>query len=140
LRNWFGTFGRNKLLKILSLLLAVALWFAVSGQERTETTLSLNLELVNLNQSLMVTSEVPPAIQVRVMGPRSLINNLSQSRLSESLDLAGYGTGRHTFYLRPNSFSALRGGPDYPYSTQSHHPDPGRHHDPNPPHQAGSGK
>ncbi|MCK9376221.1 MAG: CdaR family protein [Syntrophobacterales bacterium] len=109
MKNWFGTFGRNKLLKTLSVLLAIALWFAVSGEERTETTVAMNLELINLHQNLMVTSEVPPSIQVRVMGPRSVINSLSQSRLTETLDLAGYGTGRHTFYFRPNSFSALRG-------------------------------
>ncbi len=109
MKNWFGTFGRNKLLKTLSILLAIALWFAVSGEERTETTISMNLEMVNLHQNLMVTSEVPPTIQVRVMGPRSVINSLSQSRLTETLDLAGYGTGRHTFYFRPNSFSSLRG-------------------------------
>lgn len=109
MKNWFGTFGRNKLLKLLSLLLALALWFAVSGEERTETTLNMALELVNLHQSLMVTSEVPPSIQVRVIGPRSIVTNLSQTRLTETLDLAGYKIGRHTFYLGPNSFNFPRG-------------------------------
>jgi YbbR domain-containing protein len=109
LTNWFGTFGRNKLLKLLSILLAIALWFAVSGEERTETTLNMALELVNLHHTLMVTSEVPPSIQVRVIGPRSIVTNLSQTRLTETLDLAGYKIGRHNFYLGPNSFSFPRG-------------------------------
>ena len=107
--SWFGTFGRNRLLKLLSILLAVALWFAVSGEERTETTLNMALEMVNMQHSLMVTSEVPPAIQVRVVGPRSIVNSLSQTRLSETLDLTGYKAGRHTFYLGPNSFALPRG-------------------------------
>ncbi|MGB8992689.1 MAG: CdaR family protein [Desulfobaccales bacterium] len=109
MKNWFGTFGRNKLLKLLSILLALALWFAVSGEERTETTLNMTLELVNLHHSLMVTSEVPPSILVRVIGPRSIVTNLSQTRLTETLDLAGYKIGRHTFYLGPNSFNYPRG-------------------------------
>jgi YbbR domain-containing protein len=109
LSSWFGTFGRNRLLKILSLLLAVALWFAVSGEERTETTLNMALEMVNMQHNLMVTSEVPPAIQVRIVGPRSIVNSLSQSRLSETLDLTGYKAGRHTFYLGPNSLALPRG-------------------------------
>jgi YbbR domain-containing protein len=109
LKNWFGTLGRNRLLKLLSLLLAIALWFAVSGEERTETTLNMALEMVNLHRNLMVTSEVPPAIQVRVVGPRSIINHLSQTRLTESMDLANYKSGRHTFYLGPNSFAFPRG-------------------------------
>jgi YbbR domain-containing protein len=109
LKSWFGTFGRHRLLKLLSILLAISLWFAVSGEERTETTLTMALEMVNLRPTLMVTSEVPSAIQVRVIGPRSIINNLSQARLSETLDLANYKSGRHTFYLGPNSFAFPRG-------------------------------
>jgi len=109
LTNWFGTLKRNRLLKLLSLLLAIAFWFAVSGEERTETSLNMTLELVNLNQNLMVISEVPPAIQVRVVGSRSIVNNLAQSRLTQTLDLNGYKSGRHTFSLGPNSFSLPRG-------------------------------
>ena len=109
MKSWFGTLGRNRLLKLLSLLLALALWFAVSGEERTETTISMTLEMVNLHQNLMVTSEVPSALQVRVVGPRSIVSNLSQTRLTQTLDLAGYKTGRHTFYLGPNSFAFPRG-------------------------------
>jgi YbbR domain-containing protein len=109
LKSWFGTLKRNRLLKLLSILLAIALWFAVSGEERTETTLNMALQMVNLQPNLMVTSEVPPAIQVRVAGPRSIINNLSQTRPSETLDLAEYKSGRHTFYLGPNSFAFPRG-------------------------------
>jgi YbbR domain-containing protein len=90
-------------------LLAVALWFAVSGEERTETTLNMALEMINLQPNLMVTSEVPPAIQVRIIGPRSIVNSLSQTRLSETLDLANYKAGRQTFYLGPNSFALPRG-------------------------------
>jgi YbbR domain-containing protein len=109
LTNWFGTLKRNRLLKLLSILLAIAFWFAVSGEERTETSLNMTLEMVNLNQNLMVTSEIPPAIQVRVIGPRSIVNNLSQTRLTQTIDLNGYKSGRHTFSLGPNSFSLPRG-------------------------------
>jgi YbbR domain-containing protein len=109
LKSWFGTLKRNRVLKLLSLLLAIALWFGVSGEERTETSLNMALEMVNLNHNLMVTSEVPPAIQVRVVGSRSIVSNLSQSRLTQTLDLNGYKSGRHTFSLGPNSFSLPRG-------------------------------
>ncbi len=107
--SWLGTLKRNRLLKLFSILLAIALWFTVSGEERTETTINMTLELVNLNKNLMATSEVPPAIQVRVVGPRSIVNNLSQTRLTQTLDLNGYKSGRHTFSLGPNSFSLPRG-------------------------------
>ena len=109
MKGLFGTLGRNKGLKLLSLLLALALWFAVSGEERTETSLNLALELVNIPKTMVVTSEVPPNLQVRAVGPRSIINKLSQARLTQTIDLASYKSGRHPYYFGPNSFSFPRG-------------------------------
>jgi YbbR domain-containing protein len=101
--------GRHKGLKLLSFFLAVVLWFAVGGEERTETTLNLNLELVNLSSNLMIVSEVPPNLQVRVTGPRSIIRSLSQTRLVHTLDLAGVKAGSHSVPLGPSAFSLPRG-------------------------------
>jgi YbbR domain-containing protein len=108
-KNWLASLGRNKALKILSLLLAIALWFAVSGEERTETTLSMALELTNVPRNLVVTGEMPSNLQVRVVGPKSIISKLSQTRLTQTLDLANYKSGRHTHYFGYNSFSFPRG-------------------------------
>jgi YbbR domain-containing protein len=109
LTGWLASLGRNKGLKLLSFFLAVMLWFAVGGEERTETTLNLQLELVNLNPALMIVSEVPPHIQVQVTGPRSIIRSLSQSRLVHTVDLAGLKAGSHTILLGPSAFSFPRG-------------------------------
>ncbi len=107
--GWLASLGRHKGLKLLSLFLAVVLWFAVGGEERTETTLNLNLELVNLSPNLMITSEVPPNLQVRIAGPRSIIRGLSQSRLVHSVDLAGMKPGAHSVALGPSAFPFPRG-------------------------------
>jgi YbbR domain-containing protein len=109
LKDWLASLGRHKALKLLSLLLALALWFTVSGEERTETGLHLALEFVNLPTKMVTTGEMPSEVQVRVIGPRSIINKLSQARLTQTIDLAGYKSGPHTFYLGPNSFSFPRG-------------------------------
>jgi YbbR domain-containing protein len=108
-KGWLASLGRNKGLKILSLLLALALWFAVSGEERTETSLHLGLEFVNLPAKMAITGEVPTELQVRIIGPRSIVSKLSQSRLTQTVDLAGLKSGPHTFYLGPSSFSFPRG-------------------------------
>jgi len=109
LTGWLASLGRHKLLKALSLLLATALWFAVGGEERIETTLSIPLEMVNLDPGLMITSEVPPGLQVRVVGPRSLVRTLTQSRLLHSVDLAAAKPGRVTVAFGPTSFNFPRG-------------------------------
>ncbi len=109
MKDWLASLGRNKALKLLSLLLALALWFAIGGEERTETTLSLPLEIANLDQSLMITSEVPSGLQIRLAGPRSIIRSLAQSRLVHTVDLAGAKSGQHTISFGPASFSLPRG-------------------------------
>jgi YbbR domain-containing protein len=109
LRKWLASLGRHKGFKLLSLLLAVALWFAVGGEERTETALSLPLELANLPPKMMVTSEMPPALQVRVMGPGSLVRKLSQTRPAYTVDLTGAKPGRRAYPLGPKSFNFPRG-------------------------------
>jgi YbbR domain-containing protein len=101
--------GRNKSLKLLSLFLAIALWLAVGGEERTETNLNISLELLNLPSNLMVTSEVPANIQVRISGPRGLIRTLVQGRLTHTLDLAGAKPGRQSFPLGSSTFDFPRG-------------------------------
>lgn len=101
--------GRNKGLKLLCLLLALALWFAVGGEERTETTLNLALELANIPPKMVITSEVPPSLLVRVMGPRSVIRKLNQARLTQTIDLSHFKSGRNSVPLGPNSFSFPRG-------------------------------
>jgi len=109
LQKWLASLGRHKALKLLSLLLALALWFAVSGEERTETSLHMALEFVNLPPKMVITGEIPVELQVRVIGPRSIVNKLSQTRQSLPIDLAGFKSGPHTYRLGPNSFSFPRG-------------------------------
>jgi YbbR domain-containing protein len=109
LTDWSGFFRRNRGLKLLSLLLALILWFMVGGGERSQTTVSLALELANLPSNMVLVSEAPPSLQVRVTGPQNIIRNLSQDRLSYTLDLSGLTPGPHTFPLGPNSLSFPRG-------------------------------
>ncbi|MGO9620474.1 MAG: YbbR-like domain-containing protein [Desulfobaccales bacterium] len=109
LKNWLAHFGHNKGLKLLSLLLALALWFAVSGQERTESSLHMALEFANLPAQMAIIGEVPSELQVRIIGPQSIVNELSQSRLTQTIDLANYKSGPHTFYLGPSNFSFPQG-------------------------------
>jgi YbbR domain-containing protein len=109
LKDWLTSLNRHKGLKLLSLLLALALWFAVSGEERTETSLHMAVEVVNRPTNMVNTSEVPAELQVRVIGPRSIVNKLSQTRQTYTVDLAGFKSGPYTSYLGPNSFSFPRG-------------------------------
>ncbi|MFP3866894.1 MAG: YbbR-like domain-containing protein [Desulfobacteraceae bacterium] len=101
--------GKNKGLKLLSLVLALALWFAVGGEERIETSVSLTLELVNIPSDLIVTNEISPQIEVRIQGPHSVARELAAERLHKRIDLTGYKSGNHVFPLSPSSLNFPRG-------------------------------
>jgi YbbR domain-containing protein len=109
LKGWLASLNRNRSLKLLSLLLALALWFAVGREERTETSLHLAVQFVNLPAKMVITGEVPAELEVRVIGPQSLVNRLSEGRLTHTIDLSGLKEGPQTFYLGPNSFFFPRG-------------------------------
>ncbi len=100
-KKYLGSLGRHRALKLLSLALALAAWLALGAEEQVETTLAINLELVNIPKDLMVISEVPAQIEARVQGRRSLIRDLHTARLNKRLDLAGYRQGTHVFPLSP---------------------------------------
>jgi len=109
LKGWLASLNRNRTLKLLSLLLALALWFAVGREERTETSLHMAVEFINLPAKMVVTGEVPKELEVQIIGPRSQVNRLSQTPQTYPIDLAGMKSGQQTFYPGPHSFSFPRG-------------------------------
>lgn len=55
-------------LKVISLLLAVTLWFAVHGDPATEKTITVPVEIHNLRRNFVITSEQPQSVQVTYRG------------------------------------------------------------------------
>jgi YbbR domain-containing protein len=100
---------KNKGLKLLALLLALATWMAVGSEERTETTMQMVLELYNVPKHLMVINEIPSQIEVRVQGPRSVIRELSTEKLHKQIDLSGAKPGTRTEILTPAGLNFPRG-------------------------------
>jgi YbbR domain-containing protein len=100
---------KNKGLKLLALLLALATWMAVGSEERTETTMQMVLELYNVPKHLMVINEIPSQIEVRVQGPRSVIRELSTEKLHKQIDLSGAKPGTRTEILTHAGLNFPRG-------------------------------
>ncbi len=109
MKKYFASLKKNKGLKFLALLLALATWLAVGSEERTETSLQIALELANVPKNLIITNEIPSHIEVRVQGPRSVIRELTADKLHKQIDLAGAKAGTHTEILTPNALNFPRG-------------------------------
>jgi YbbR domain-containing protein len=97
-------------LKLLSLLVAFALWFFVNAGERdTEAAFQVPLELRNIPAHLMLVSPRTDFIDLRVTGPRTLLSRIDPERLAMALDLGGVRPGPAVFRLRPEALELPRG-------------------------------
>lgn len=88
---------QNWLLKFISLAFAVVLWFFVMGESRMEVNHIVPLEYENLPKGLMIASEVPSSVAIRISGPRALQVNLSPGDISLAVDLTGLSAGVTSF-------------------------------------------
>jgi YbbR domain-containing protein len=87
----------NWILKIVSLVFALVLWFFVIGERRVEVGFTVPLELVNEPEGLMVANEVPNLVDIRLNGPRTLLMNLSPADISIAVDLTDLKPGLTSF-------------------------------------------
>jgi YbbR domain-containing protein len=86
-------------LKFISVAIAAALWFAVSGEQTIERTVRAPLAFQNQSDALELVDSPPSAVDVRVRGSSSLVSHLAQGDVVVMVDLSGARAGRKIFHL-----------------------------------------
>jgi YbbR domain-containing protein len=86
-------------LKFLSLLIAIGLWYSVAHDPVAEIAINVPIELHNIPDNLVVSSEVIPQAQIRVRGPARVIRQLQPEEIHPIIDLTGVVPGEKTFDL-----------------------------------------
>jgi YbbR domain-containing protein len=92
---------RNWHLKLLSLLIALGLWYTVAREPVAEVVFRVPLEFHNVPEHLEVMSEDMPQAQVRVRGPQRRIRELVAADVHPVIDLTGETPGKRTLDLSP---------------------------------------
>jgi YbbR domain-containing protein len=93
LENWH--------LKLLSLVVAFVL-FAVSRQPSREIMLvNVPLEFINIATGLEISGEIPAAVNVRLRGPRDLVQGITANQLEVKADLSNKTAGERVVQLKP---------------------------------------
>lgn len=100
--HWLRThiFGHLRL-KLLSLLIAVALWYAVAHDQPAELALTVPIEFYNTPEHLEISSDRIQRAEVRVQGPARTLREMTTADIDAVIDLAGTRVGEHTFDLTP---------------------------------------
>jgi YbbR domain-containing protein len=92
---------RDLALRLVSLLLALGLWFVIAGRQTAERGLAVPVELRNVPRALELTGGAPDAVEVRVRASPGLIDTLDPGRVLATIDLAGAQQGEKIVQLTP---------------------------------------
>jgi YbbR domain-containing protein len=100
---------KNLGLKLVSLVLAFVLWFFVSAPRREpvrERLFTAPLSLVSIPPNLVVTTDIPGSVAVRVRGRTSDLRNLAMQNLEVPVDLKWIqNAGEAEITLRPQAIN-----------------------------------
>jgi YbbR domain-containing protein len=96
-------------LKIMSLLIAIAIWLFVIVEKQPEVGFIVPLNFSDIPQSMALIKRGPQDIEIRVKGPESLISNLTSRQFEVNIDLSHTQVGETTFFLSPDNINAPRG-------------------------------
>lgn len=96
-------FTENKSLKLISLGIALLMWFTLSQQgERDRTIENVAVEVVNRRSDTMVTAVPIKVVDIRVRGPLSVVTNLSRTNVRVVIDVTAMSPMNHLIWLGPS--------------------------------------
>lgn len=78
---------------LLAVALAIFTWFLVTGREVVETWLEMPVVMTNPPEGMVIEEGLLDKIQVRVRGPKGLVDSLSSQHLTYPLDVAHLKVG-----------------------------------------------
>jgi hypothetical protein len=107
-KQLLAPFHHNRKLKLFSLAFAFGLWIFVNyGERDTEKSLLVPVEFRNLPAQLVITGSRIDYIDLRLRGPRSLLEGIKSKRIR--LDLNDVRPGMSSFRINADTLNLPRG-------------------------------
>ena len=100
---------RNLKLKLLSLAIAMLLWWTVAREPEAQMLMRVPIEFYHVPKDLQFSSETEPQAQIRVRGPVHVLRDLVQADVHPVIDLSNASSGERTYPIRPNSIRLPKG-------------------------------
>lgn len=91
---WFKSRPKNWVLKCLSFLFALFLWYFVAGEDKVDVNISVPVEIVNLPHNLIISNQFKKQLDVLVSGQRSIIRSIAEQHVTRSIDLSKATPGK----------------------------------------------
>lgn len=87
-KYWRRTLAKEWFPIVISLVLAIVLWFNVGGEKKVDTSVMIPVEVINLSRDLVISNQFKRQIEVTVNGPRSLILDIEKKQITRQIDLS----------------------------------------------------
>jgi len=100
---------RNLKLKLLSLAIAMLLWWTVAREPEAQMLMRVPIEFYHVPKDLQFSSETEPQAQIRVRGPVHVLRDLAQADVHPVIDLSNATAGEQTYPIRSNSIHLPKG-------------------------------
>jgi YbbR domain-containing protein len=102
-------FTHNAGWKLLSLLIAIALWIAVAREPELATSLSVPVQFKNIPEDLDIGANVPERAHLEVRGPSGRLSRDNLADIALILDLADAHPGERSYTIHPYNFNLPSG-------------------------------
>jgi YbbR domain-containing protein len=111
-------FTRNLGWKLLSLVIAVVLWVAVTREPEVATSLSVPVDFKNPPDDLDIDGSLPDRVRLEVRGPSGRLTRDNLSTVAVVLDLSDARPGERTYSIRGRNLN-LPSGVDFYHAVPS---------------------
>ena len=102
-------FTRNLGWKLLSLLIAVALWIAVAREPEVATSFSVPVDFKSMRDDLDIDGNLPDRVRLEVRGPSGSLTRENLSATAVVLDLSDARAGERTYSIRSRNLNLPSG-------------------------------
>ncbi|MDD5067945.1 MAG: CdaR family protein [bacterium] len=96
-------FLKNWLVKLVSLIISIMLWFYVNYQKLPEKYFSIPIKILNLPKDYTIEDPFSNVATVRIKGPEEVIQSYNQGHFNAYIDLKNTGRGQYTIPVQIES-------------------------------------
>ncbi len=107
--HWLQLSPKDLLLRLVSLGLAIILWYFVGGEDIVNKNVMVRVEVINLPRDLVISNQYKKEIEVSVSGPRSLVLDMGNRAISRQVDLSHATPGTMVIENSNDSIAVPRG-------------------------------
>ncbi len=108
-RYWLKLSPKDWILRLVSLGLAVVLWYFVGGEDIVNKNVMLPVEVINMPRDLVISNQYKKEIEVSVSGPRNLVLDIENRAISRQVDMSHAVPGTMVIENTNDSIAVPRG-------------------------------